>query len=77
MVDEEFIKRLAKVGAANLTYDMLISRISKVFEVKPGTIDRIKIGKYGYATLSLLKVKKYSDEKMMDLVAVAIRGERS
>lgn len=77
VVDEEFIKRLAKVGAANVTYDMLISRITKVFEEKPGTIDNMKIGKYGYATLSLLKVKKHSDEKMMDLVAVAIRGERA
>lgn len=77
VIDEEFIKRLAKLGAANVTYDSLISRISKVFEEKSGTIDRMKIGKYGYATLSLLKVKKYSDEKMMDLVAVAIRGERS
>ena len=77
MIDEEFIKRLAKVGAANITYDSLISRISKVFEDKSGTIDKMELGKYGYVTLTLLKVRKYSEEKLMDLVAVAIRGERS
>ena len=39
-------------------------------------MEKMKIGKYGYATLCLLKVMKYFDEKMTDVVVVAIRGER-
>ncbi len=76
VINEDFIKKLAKIGAAAITYDSLISRISKVYEEKSGRIERMEIGKYGYATLSLLKVMKYFDEKMTDLVVVAIRGER-
>jgi DNA-binding response OmpR family regulator len=77
MIDEEFIKQMAKVGAGTLTYDSLTSRINKVFEEQSGKIERMELGKHGYASLIFLKVKKYSDEALVDFVAVAIRGERA
>ena len=77
VIDEEFLKRLAGVGAAPITYEALISRISQVFDHKSGTIEEMKTGDYGYVTLCPLKLMKDCDEKMTDLVAVAIRRERS
>jgi CheY-like chemotaxis protein len=77
VIDEEFIKRLSGIGVAKVTYDSLISRIGKVFDEKSGTIDEMKLGEYGYVALCSLKLIKDFDEKMTDLVAVAIRGERS
>ena len=77
VIDEEFLKRLAGVGAAHITYEALISRISQVFDHKSGTIEEMKTGDYGYVTLCPLKLMKDCDEKMTDLVAVAIRRERS
>jgi hypothetical protein len=65
------------VGAAQVTYEALVSRISQVFDHKSGTIDEMKTGEYGYVTLCSLKLMKDGEEKMTDLVAVAIRRERS
>jgi len=73
-VDEQFVKRLGKLGIKDLSYESLMSTVNRIASAPGGTIESINTGKYSYLTLVPLRIMR--EEKEEDAVLITIRGER-
>lgn len=73
-VDEEFVKKLGKVGIKDLSYDSLISSFNNLSAAKNGIVETMSTGKYSYITLVPMRIMHEGKEE--DSVLITMRGER-
>lgn len=73
-VDEEFVKRLGKMGIKSLSYESLMSTVNRLSAASGGTIETISTGKYSYITLVPMKIIR--EDKEETAVLITMRGER-
>ncbi len=73
-IDEQFVKRLGKLGIKDLSYESLMSTVNRIAAAPGGTIETINNGENSYITLVPLRIVREEKEEGAVLIII---GEES
>jgi len=73
-IDDKFIKKLAKIGIKDITFNTFLQITEKLYSSPVGTIENISMSKYAYISFIHLSVINVNNKE--SLIAAIMRGER-